>query len=338
MKEKVLEAFRELGFVVDGFGKALEVFREQEFEVEYFGDNDYIVMRDKRMFIYSYGDNEEKCLIIAGLVPYDCEGFNVFQLYALAEKLNTSLTCIKAYMSGHTLCLAYERGLLSDDEDLKSIISNATALLDEECEAALKILGDIEELMTDEKGETLTLGEQLDGHECVDMGLSVKWAMCNVGAITPMDDGGFYAWGETDMKNEYTEADSKTFGKDMEDIAGDSMYDVARAKWGGSWRLPTEEEMIDLVDNCTWTWTTVGGVKGSKATSLINGNSIFFPAAGHADEHYTYGSGSDGFYWSSTPDTDRDHANVMFLQRQSLYVPALADRFCGGSVRPVSDQ
>ena len=319
MKEKVLEAFRELGF-----------------EVEDMGD-DYIVIRDQRRFIYSYGENEEKCLSISCIVPDGCDDLNIFQLFTLLERLNVSLTCIKAHMNDNTLCLAYERGLLWEDEDLKSIISNAIAQLNAGWAMARELRGEMEQLMTDENGESLTSGEQLDGHECVDMGLSVKWAMCNVGAITPMDDGGFYAWGETAMKNEYNEADSKTYGKDMEDIAGDSAYDVARAKWGGSWRLPTDEEMLDLVKNCTWTWTTVNGVNGQKATSLINGNSIFFPAAGAAEEDYSIGGGAEGVYWSSTPDKDRTHACVIFFQRLKLHVPILVDRFLGGSVRPVSE-
>ena len=318
MKEKVLEAFRELGFTVGDFG------------------DDYIIFADQQVLIYSSGDNEEKCLSLTCFVPYNCKGFNIFQRYTLSEKLNASLRCIKAYMNGNVTCLVYERCLLWDDEDLKSVISDAIAILHEECEAALEILGDIEELMTDENGESLTLGEQLDGHECVDLGLSVKWAMCNVGAVTPLNSGGFYAWGETDIKNVYTPTNSKTSGKELENIAGDPTHDVARAKWGGCWRLPTEEEVEELVKKCAWTWTKMGGVYGYKVTSRTNGNSIFLPAAGCSGESCYIGSGNSGVYWSATP-TDRNHAGAIFFQSPSLHIYALAGRFWGGSVRAVSE-
>ena len=140
-----------------------------------------------------------------------------------------------------------------------------------------------------------------NGYDWVDLGLSVKWATCNVGANKPEDYGNYYAWGETSTKTEYTKDNSKTYGKSMGDIKGNSNYDAARANWGGSWRMPTDEEMQELIDKCTWTWTTQNGVKGCNVKGP-SGNSIFLPAAGHRYGSWLHNAGSGGLYWSSTPD------------------------------------
>ena len=144
----------------------------------------------------------------------------------------------------------------------------------------------------------------------IDLGLSVKWATCNVGASTSEFYGNYYAWGETSTKSEYWTSNSKTFGKNLGDISGNAQYDAARANWGGSWRMPRKAEFDELRKHCTWQWTTQNGVKGYKVTSKTNGNSIFLPAAG-----WRYGSsshhdvGEEGKYWSSTPyEDDADDA------------------------------
>ena len=126
----------------------------------------------------------------------------------------------------------------------------------------------------------------INGHEWVDLGLSVKWATCNVGASKPSDYGNYYAWGETKTKPTYTEENSKTYGKSSYnyDIGGKSSVDAARANWGGTWRLPTMAECQELVDKCTWTPTTQGGSNGCRVSGP-NGNSIFLPAAGFYREN-----------------------------------------------------
>ena len=139
------------------------------------------------------------------------------------------------------------------------------------------------------------------GHEYVDLGLSVKWATCNVGATQPHEYGDYFAWGETYTKDEYYTDNSDTYEIDMEDISGDPDYDAATANWGGSWRLPTQDEMEELVNECTWRWIRKNGVNGYKVTGP-NGNSIFLPAAGYCRGSSRYGVGEDGGYWSSTPD------------------------------------
>ena len=180
----------------------------------------------------------------------------------------------------------------------------------------------------------LAFVQEINGHEYVDLGLSVKWATCNVGANKPEDYGNYYAWGETSTKSSYTESNSKTYGKQMNDIKGNSQYDAARANWGGTWRLPTKAELEELENKCTWTWTTQNGVKGCKVTGP-NGNSIFLPAAGDRDGPSLYNAGGSGDYWSSTPD-DSDYAYRLGFGSGGQLV-FWRNRYRGRSVRPVSE-
>ena len=178
----------------------------------------------------------------------------------------------------------------------------------------------------------------IGGHYAVDLGLSVKWATCNVGATKPEDYGDYYAWGETTTKTSYTDYNSKTYDKgSMDDIGGDSYYDAATANWGSGWRLPTRSEFDELIDNCTWTWTTRNGVNGCEVKSKKNGNSIFLPAAGYCygdTPDYEY-QGCYGCYWSSTPyDTYR--AYRLGFDIGGRYT-SWNGRYWGQSVRPVAE-
>ncbi|MBR4155814.1 MAG: hypothetical protein IKU01_03800 [Bacteroidales bacterium] len=158
-------------------------------------------------------------------------------------------------------------------------------------------------------------------HEYVDLGLSVKWATCNVGASKPEDYGNKYAWGETKTKTEYTKSNSTTHGKYMKDIKGDAQYDAATANWGDNWRMPTGEEFKELINKCTWTYTTQDGKSGYKVTGP-NGNSIFL-------------SGTD--YWSgSTNYRDVDNQYSGYFSSKNMYYTA--ERFNGKLVRPVYDK
>ena len=173
------------------------------------------------------------------------------------------------------------------------------------------------------------------GREYVDLGLSVKWATCNVGASSPEDYGDYYAWGETGTKPSYDEDNCETWDKDIGDIKGTSR-DVAHVKWGGSWRMPTLAEYDELLneDNCTWDWTTLNGTKGYEVTSLKNGNSIFLPAAGLCEGTLLKRDGANGFYWSSTPNdsTTKGACNLVLGSRHET---KSFRRDLGHSVRPV---
>lgn len=153
----------------------------------------------------------------------------------------------------------------------------------------------------------------------VDMGLSVKWAAWNVGATTPSDYGNFYAYGEIEPKTDYSVETYQWINPDY--VEGQfydqweqyyklgatftgTNYDVAHVKWGDLWRMPTRREWIELIENSTWTWTAIDGVAGCRATSRINGNSIFFPAAGNmvGTDHTHDQTGC--FYWTSSEYED----------------------------------
>lgn len=175
-------------------------------------------------------------------------------------------------------------------------------------------------------------------HEYVDLGLpsGTKWATCNVGANTPEEYGDFYAWGETETKSEYTKENCVTCGESIDDISGNPNYDVARAKWGGSWRMPTKEEIIELIENCTWKWTVQNNVSGYKVTGS-NGNSIFLPAIVDSSDVILRWLGS---YWGSTPTEKYDNEAFSFGFHCNEWLRDINYDYCwrneGLTVRPVS--
>ncbi|MCD7710390.1 MAG: DUF1566 domain-containing protein [Porphyromonadaceae bacterium] len=200
--------------------------------------------------------------------------------------------------------------------------------------------GYLEKQSEDENSTTqnVTPTGTLDGHDYVDLGLSVMWATCNVGADSPSDYGDYYAWGETETKEEYTENNSVTYEKEMGDITGDSNYDVARTNWGDSWRMPTEGEIDELVNECQWEWTTMNDHNGIKVTGP-NGNSIFLPAAGYYNGTTICNAWWDGDYWGASPyKNTSDYAAYSFGFSRTNFTMSRANRFVGYSVRPVSGE
>lgn len=119
----------------------------------------------------------------------------------------------------------------------------------------------------------------------VDLGLSVYWASCNLGAESPEESGNFYAWGETSPKSSYDKENYAYYDKNTtqyvnigSDISG-TQYDLTKVNLGGSWRMPTQEEFQELMDKCTWERTQVNNIIGYRITAA-NGNSIFLPLCG----------------------------------------------------------
>ena len=126
----------------------------------------------------------------------------------------------------------------------------------------------------------------------MDLGLSVNWATCNIGATKPEECGDYFAWGETSPKDVYTEetylyydvANNRKLIDIGTEISG-TEHDAARKQWGDDWRMPAEEELYELLRDCLWQWFTINGVNGYKVIGP-NGNSIFLPAAGTSDPEY----------------------------------------------------
>ena len=159
-----------------------------------------------------------------------------------------------------------------------------------------------------------------NGYEYVDLGLSVKWATCNVGATKPEEYGDYFAWGEVEPKEVYdwttykwcngssntlTKYNNKSsYGTVDNKTTLELSDDAATTSWGGSWRMPTDTELTELREQCTWTWTTENGVNGYKVTSKGNSNSIFLPAAGFYQGDSLNHIGKYGLYWSSLHGSD----------------------------------
>ena len=169
----------------------------------------------------------------------------------------------------------------------------------------------------------------------IDLGFVGKWACCNMGASAPWEYGSYYAWGDTEEKDNY---DSKTYKhKRYPDVGNDiafTIYDVAHVKWGGNWRMPNKEQIELLINNCASEWTTFSstyGVYGRKFTAP-NGGSIFLPAAGMDDDSEFIGK--MGNYWSSLKHGGKSYC-INFRNEVAVWLDE--DCFRGLTVRPVSE-
>ena len=199
-----------------------------------------------------------------------------------------------------------------------------------------------------------SISNTTNDHEYVDLGLSVKWATCNVGANTPEDYGDYFAWGETQPKDTYDWSTYKwcnvsyntqnkyctksSHGTVDNKTTLDLSDDAARVNWGGSWRMPTNAELNELREQCTWTWTTQNGVYGYQVTSKKSGytnKSIFLPAAGYRLDSSLLSAGSGGYYWSSSLYTGSpDYAWRAYFNSSNVLRDG-SSRYYGFSVRPV---
>lgn len=189
----------------------------------------------------------------------------------------------------------------------------------------------------------------IEGHGYVDLGLSVKWATQNVGASSPSDYGGYYAWGETRTKDNYTwstcfdclDDEGKSWGiykiGGKTSISPTSGHDTARENWGGTWRMPTIAEFEELCNKCDWTWTSQGGHNGYLVTSKTNDKSIFLPAAGWRSGTDTVCEGWDCHYWSSALYSSYPHDARYLYCTSSNHNTSNNFRRGGRSVRPVTD-
>ncbi len=190
-------------------------------------------------------------------------------------------------------------------------------------------------------------------YEAVDLGLSVKWASMNVGANAPEEYGDYFAWGDTWPKDNYSLENywmwdeyfaylgyikyNKNDDKNTLDLEDDAAY----MNCGDTWRMPTREEIKELLYNCSWEWTTLNGVNGQKVTGP-NGNSIFLPAAGQLSGSDHKDEGKAGYYWSNyCSPVWKDHLVLVPYYADNLYFNSGGKdwndtyRFVGESVRAV---
>ncbi len=188
----------------------------------------------------------------------------------------------------------------------------------------------------------VVVGNGGDGkvHETVDLGLSVKWATCNVGADSPYKAGSYFALGEVAPKSYYSQGNYKynycgTYTKYNSYGVLDPEDDAATVNWGLDYRMPTKAEFQELVDSCTWTWDSTN--KGYTATSKINGNSIFFPAAGEYFLDRILDNGTKGYYGTSTLGGSTAYELYFNNESWNFTAPQISGtiRYNGMPVRPV---
>lgn len=187
--------------------------------------------------------------------------------------------------------------------------------------------------------------------DIIDLGLSVKWASCNVGASSPEEYGDYYAFGEIEEKDYYSYETYQFFKYESGEwyesqnwiyigfnISG-TEYDVAHVKWGDKWRMPTRDELYELYHECTYKWVKVNGIWGGRFTSKKNGNSIFLPAAGSYYNSECKEQGVNGFYWCANNYNDNYTYQSPYLDfdNEDKYWGWDNGRYLGLSIRPVYD-
>ena len=216
----------------------------------------------------------------------------------------------------------------------------------EELPYSVSKVGDVTFVMPESNVNITTIFNPISIGEAVDLGLpsGTLWSNMNIGATAPEEYGNYYAWGETKPKETYNWStyqhgnSSSTLTK-YNSTDGKTILepedDAATVNLGGTWRMPTIEEIQELIDNCTWTWKALNNINGYEVRST-NGNSIFLPAAGYYDEGNLSSVGIIGLYWSSTLDTSggSDSAFRVTIAQSDIYRLSV-HRFIGQSIRPV---
>ena len=182
----------------------------------------------------------------------------------------------------------------------------------------------------------------------VDLGLpsGLLWADCNIGAKSPYEAGNYYAWGETNVKKDYSLRTYKWWQNDKmtkytsEDgrkiLEGD---DDAAIKYLGSFcRMPTVKDFKELKKECTWSWVSVNGM-GGFIIKGHNGNTIFLIAAGYHYDKELHGCGEYSFYWMSDVSTmDYNMARAFIYGKSFTDIGSMYNRFTGMTIRPVADK
>lgn len=195
-----------------------------------------------------------------------------------------------------------------------------------------------------------------DEHHFVDLGLpsGTLWATANVGASAPEDNGDCFAWGEVEFKpgrpydwstlKYCLDSDGNSFSKYVvNDSYGDidnkaelaPEDDAASVNWGEGWRMPSEAQVSELLNYCTWTWTTKNGKNGCEVKSKSNNCSIFLPAAGYYDGYYRRYAGTEGLYWSRSLATNWSQGASGLWILDSGVSKSSYGRYRGCSVRAV---
>ncbi|MBR2153001.1 MAG: hypothetical protein IJ901_00055 [Bacteroidaceae bacterium] len=190
----------------------------------------------------------------------------------------------------------------------------------------------------------LIYGKQPTPGKIIDLGLKVKWAAWNIGANSPEEFGNYYAWGETEPKEEYTWQNYKYRGNfttnmtyratSFEDLNNGyiqgTRYDVARQEWGQRWMIPSTENVYELTDRCKYEEMQYEGVDGALFTGP-NGNSIFIPFTGGYynntfDEDLRWYWTAESFERSGISGFECNDAYIFNVMRPSGYITLVLGR------------
>lgn len=179
------------------------------------------------------------------------------------------------------------------------------------------------------KGNITSRSGSINGYDYVDLGLSVRWGTCNLGASSPEQCGYYIAWGELYPKTIYNAGNYDITNLSMRSI----LYDAADHYRKTPWRIPSYKDMEELVHKCKWEWTSINNVNGHVVTGP-NGNSIFLPAYGL--KFNTYHSGEkNGLYWLSTNIYgERTMACNLIINENGVAI-GKQHKYSGLNIRPV---
>ena len=281
------------------------------------------------------------------------------KLSAIVASLNAIKDQAEALGTGQTSIASKIAGVIDAINDLVAEVNSGNT-------SAASALAQIIQKLEDLKGSIGGGGTTPSPVEYVDLGLpsGLKWAKCNLGASKPSDYGDYYSWGETAPKadydwptykwmqagksnsnyiTKYTVADGQTWGIWYDSsgaFIGDNKTvlaaadDAATANLGSPWRMPTADEIQELIDNCTWIWTTQDGVNGYQVDGP-NGNAIFLPASGEREDSGLIDAGTKARYWSSSLRTTlNSYAHHIYFDSGNYERQGVL-RCYGYSVRPV---
>lgn len=201
-------------------------------------------------------------------------------------------------------------------------------------------------------------------HKYVDLGLSVKWATCNLGAYSLIEKGSTFSWGEV-MRGKYHNwesykysegnssyvtkyCDNEVIGVNDRKTTLELSDDAAYVNWGTDWRIPTEKEFSELLNECSWKLDSINNVKGYQVIGK-NGNSIFLPFCeriSHSEriigytvlvtvETHVSAEGEGGYYWTSSIDVNNPQKAWGFVINSNICGRSSIDRYMGLYIRPV---
>lgn len=189
----------------------------------------------------------------------------------------------------------------------------------------------------------------------IDLGLSVLWSNCNLGASSPEESGCYFAWGEINDKLHYEWRTYKHCNRNREELTKynydpslgridnlsilEGMDDAASVCLGKGWRIPTRKECQELIEQCNWTWILKNGVNGYQVKSKVNDNWIFLPAANYidGDKNNQNLDLAYGIYWTSSV-SEKEYDCAWYFDFNQNNVDMLYDyRYLGLSIRPVYD-